>query len=234
MSKLLVLDNLLVRYHQLKYHRHPILKQRLNDVQDWQRKRLCYSHHNFFAQKSHQLMADYFVNRLYGGEEFDAIANQIERLVKHAHKIEKLIPETAIKTGTHGIELAILAVELDENVAEQLLKDYPSDMPLNNEMMRLTYLKLDQKDDRIKQLNMADQFGYNLDHYLRSFVVQTAFKMCKTIAYKHRFNVMYNFMQDGFTAMKPLKSAQTFVETFTQKERDVVLKVHQGDLHPFD
>ena len=233
MSKLAVLDDLLVRYHQLKYHHNPTLKQKLNDVQDWQRKRLCQSHHAFFTQKNHQLMADYFVNRLYGGKEFDEIAVQIERLVKHAHKVEKLIPETAIKTGTHGIELAILAVELDEHVAEKLLETYPGDTPLNNEMMRLTYLAVGQKDDRLKQLKMADEFGYNLDHYLRSFIVQTAFKMAKPVAYKHRFNVMYDFMHDGFVAMKPLKSAQKFVETFTQKERQVVLNVHSGDLNPF-
>ncbi len=40
------------------------------------------------------------------------------------HKAEKLIPENAIKTGTSGVELAILAVPLDEQVAMQLLKDH--------------------------------------------------------------------------------------------------------------
>ncbi len=45
---------------------------------------------------------------------------QIARLMKYAHKAEKVIPENAIKTGTSGVELAILAVQLDEQVAIQL------------------------------------------------------------------------------------------------------------------
>ena len=34
-------------------------------------------------------MSEYFLNRLYGGPEFDALAAQIERLLKYAHKAEK-------------------------------------------------------------------------------------------------------------------------------------------------
>ncbi len=80
------------------------------------------------------------------------MAGQIARLLKYAHKAEKIIPENAIKTGTSGVSLAILAVQLDEQVAIQLLQDYPENMPLNDEMMRLTYLKLDQGEARLQQL----------------------------------------------------------------------------------
>ncbi len=55
-------------------------------------------------------------------------------------------------------------------------------MPLTDEMMRLTYLKLDQGEARLKQLDLLDQLGKNLDKYMRSFVVYTAFKMCKGAA----------------------------------------------------
>lgn len=60
----------------------------------------------------------------------------------------------------------------------------------------------------MKQLALLDQLGVSLDKYMRSFVVYTAFKMCKGAANKYHFQVMYEFMQDGFQAMKPLKSAE--------------------------
>jgi len=102
-------------------------------------------------------------------------------------------------------------VQLDEQVAIQLLKDYPAQTPLTDEMMRLTYLKLDQGTVRLKQLDMLDELGKSLDKYMRSFMVYTAFKMCKGAAHKYNFDIMYEFMQDGFVAMKPLKSAEKFV-----------------------
>ncbi|MFT4020180.1 MAG: hypothetical protein QM666_01530 [Acinetobacter sp.] len=233
MSKLSALDHLLQRYKQLQYHQDPVLFQRLQDVQTWQKARLKNTHQQLFNEKNHQLMANYFVNRLYGGPDFDALAEQIERLLKYAHKAENFIPENAIHTGTHGIELAILAVELDEQIAQHLIDKYAPDMPLTDEMMRLAYIEVNQATERYKQLSMADEFGAFLDQYLRSFVIQTAFKMCKGVAYKHKFHMMYDFMYEGFVAMKPLKSAEAFVNQFTAQERQVIEKVHAGHPHPF-
>lgn len=233
MSKLAALDDLLELYYQLNYHQNPDIFRRLQDVQAWQKQRMQATHSKQFAEKQNVLMSEYFLNRLYGGPDFDALAEQIARLMKYAHKTEKLIPENAVKTGTSGVSLAILAVQLDEQVAMQLLEDYHPHEALNDEMMRLTYLKLDQGQPRLKQLDLLDQLGFSLDKYMRSFMVQTAFKMCKGAASKYNFNIMYEFMQDGFLAMKPLKSAEKFVKDFTAVERQIIHKVHAGDPHPF-
>src|SRR5690606_37472788 len=98
MSKLAVLDDLLERYYQLKYHTQPDILSRLQDVQAWQKARMQRTHHKHFSAKQNQLMAEYFLNRLYGGTDFDALAAQIARLTRYAHKAEKVIPENAIKT----------------------------------------------------------------------------------------------------------------------------------------
>ena len=233
MSKLDVLDDLLALYYQLNYHNNPELFQRLNDVQAWQKERMLRTHEKQFSEKKNVLMSEYFLNRLYGGPDFDALAEQIARLMKYAHKAEKIIPENAIKTGTLGVSLAILAVQLDEEVSIQLLEDFHPNEKLTDEIMRVTYLKLDQGEQRLKQLYMLDELGVALDKYMRSFIVQTAFKMCKGAATKYRFETMYDFMQDGFLAMKPLKSAEKFVKEFTALEREIVNKVHAGDLNPF-
>jgi hypothetical protein len=233
MSKLAVLDDLLDLYYQLNYHKNPEIFQRLQDVQAWQKQRMQRTHAKQFAEKHNVLMAEYFINRLYGGPDFDALAQQIARLSKYAHKAEKLIPDNAIKTGTSGVELAILAVQLDEQVAMQLLQDYHPYEKLTDEMMHITYLKLNQGEGRLKQLDLLDQLGQSLDKYMRSFVVYAAFKMCKGAALKYNFNVMYEFMQDGFLAMKPLKSAEKFVKDFTAAERQIIGKVHAGDPLPF-
>lgn len=233
MSKLAALDDLLELYYQLNYHQNPDIFRRLQDVQAWQKQRMQATHSKQFAEKQNVLMSEYFLNRLYGGPDFDALAEQIARLMKYAHKAEKLIPENAVKTGTSGVSLAILAVQLDEQVAMQLLEDYHPHEALNDEMMRLTYLKLDQGQSRLKQLDLLDQLGFSLDKYMRSFMVQAAFKMCKGAASKYNFNIMYEFMQDGFLAMKPLKSAEKFVKDFTAVERQIIDKVHAGHLYPF-
>ena len=233
MSKLAALDQLLEQYQQLSYHTDPILKNRLHEAQTWLKNRIQMTHQDLFNQKENVLMAQYFINRLYGGPEFDDLAVQIERLLKYAHKAEKIIPENAIKTGLKSVGLAVLAMQLDEQVAAQLLKDYPADQVIDNEMMRQTLIKLDQYDARLEQLSLLDDLGGALDKYMRSFIMHTAFKMCKGAASKYRFELMYDFMGEGFIAMKPMKSAANFIHTFTVKEREIVEKVHAGEPNPF-
>ena len=233
MSKLAALDQLLEQYQQLSYHTDPILKNRLHEAQTWLKNRIQMTHQDLFNQKENVLMAQYFINRLYGGPEFDDLAVQIERLLKYAHKAEKIIPENAIKTGLKSVGLAVLAMQLDEQVAAQLLKDYPADQVIDNEMMRQTLIKLDQYDARLEQLSLLDDLGGALDKYMRSFIMDTAFKMCKGAANKYRFELMYDFIGEGFIAMKPMKSAANFIHTFTVKEREIVEKVHAGEPNPF-
>ena len=63
---------------------------------------------------------------------------------------------------------------------------------------------------------------------MRSTMMYAAFKMCKGIATKYQFEPMYDFIQEGFAAMKPMKSAATFIKTFTAKEREIIEKSIQG------
>lgn len=234
MSKFAALDELLQRYHALAYHQNALLQQRLHDVQDWQKQRMQKSHHALFSVSKNQLMAQYFLNRLYGGPDFDPLALQIERLLHYVHKAERLIPDNAIKTGTAGVELAILAVKLDEDVAAHLLAHYPADQAIDDEMMRRTYLALEQQQPRLEQMQLLDGLGHSLDKYMRSFMVYSAYKMCRGVAQKYHFELMYDFMGEGFAAMKPLKSAADFVQQFTAVERQIIEKVHSGHPNPFD
>lgn len=233
MSKLAAFDDLLLKYQNLNYHQDPAIAQRLHEVQAWMKTRIAATHQAFFALPENQLMAQYFLNRLYGGPDFDAMAQQIERLLKYAHKAESLLPENAIKTGTKSVSLAVLATQLDEQVAIQLLQDYPLDTPLTDEIMRQTLIKLDQGEARYEQLQLLDELGLTLDKYMRSTMMYAAFKMCKGIANKYQFERMYAFIQEGFAAMKPMKSAANFIKTFTEKEREIIDKVHAGHPTPF-
>ena len=234
MSKLAALDQLLEQYQQLSYHTDPVLKNKLHEAQDWLKTRIQKTHEESFSQKENVLMAKYFMNRLYGGPEFDDLALQIERLLKYAHKAEKIIPENAIKTGLKSVGLAVLAMQLDEQVAAQLLQDSPVTPKIDDDMMCQTLIKLDQQQLRLEQLGLLDDLGGALDKYMRSFIMHTAFKMCRGTAAKYHFELMYDFIGEGFVAMKPMKSAAKFIHEFTAKERIIVENVHSGKINPFE
>lgn len=233
MSKFAPLQEQLDHYYALQYHQNPTLAKRLNDVQLWQKERMKYTHQAFFAVPAHHLMTQYFLNRLYGGPDFDVLAHQISRIIKNAGIVEKIIPASAIRTGFAGVGLAVLAIRLDEEIAQDVLNTYGADEPLTDEIMRLTYLKLDQAKARAHQLDLLDELSISLDKYVRSTLVKSAFKMSRGMAYKYKIDPLYEFIQEGFDAMKPLESAEEFIKIFSTEERHIIDKVHAGDPLPF-
>ena len=233
MSKFDFLQQQLSDYQNLQYHQDQQLADKLQQVQVWQKDRMQRTHADFFAKEEHQPMAHYFLNRLYGADDFDELARQIDRFIRNAHKVEKFIPKSALHTGDAGVELAVLAIQLDEQVAKYLLENYPANTPLDDEMMRLAYLAVDQAEPRLHQMQLLETLGEKLDKYVRSTMVKTAFKLSKGVAYRHEANTIYDFIDDGFKAMAPLDSAQDFIATFTTKEKQIIDAVHTGHPKPF-
>ena len=227
------IKTLLARYHALQHHQDPALAARLIDVQAWQKQRMEHTNHVLFAEPKNQLIAAYFLNRLYGGPDFAILAEQFERVLTKTSKLEGFAPASAVRTGTLGIELAVMAIELDEALALLLTDTLNHHGPLNDAVMLEAYHRANQQDARIHQMELLDELGHSLDKYVRSIMIQSAFKMAKGTAYKHNFAPMYDFTAEGFAAMKPLKSAGDFIAVFTQAERDTVHRVHSHDPDPF-
>merc|ERR1712194_339217 len=97
----------------MPHHQDDELNAKLKEVQSWQQARLQQTHRELFEQPKNQLMADYFLTQLYGGEEFKLLAEQLARILPKAKKLERLAKESALEAGSMGIQAAIFAIELD-------------------------------------------------------------------------------------------------------------------------
>lgn len=235
MSSFAPMQHMINRYHALEFHQNPQLALRLTTIQNWQKKRMQHTHAALFAVPDHQLMTQYFLNRLYAGEDFGILAGQFERVVNAAKKFERLVPNSTIKTGCEAIELAVLAIELDQQLALLMPEDFAYNQfgEIEDNVMINLYLQADQAAARYHQYDLLDKLGNNLDKYVRSFVVQSAFKMAKGAAERHHFDPLYQFLGEGFAAMKPLKSAEVFVGVFTRHEREIIDRIQNHTPNPF-
>lgn len=223
MSALSNLNTHLEHYRKLPHHTNPALSQKLDEVQAWQRKRIKQTHQALFSLPENRLMGEYFVNKLYGGSEFDILAKQLERIVPKARKLERLAPSAALETGTLGILSAIVAIELDLHLAEWLLAQ---DLPVNHDNMLLAYRNVNEADERRSQLASLKDVCYRTDKYINSFMLQKAFALSKKTAYKHNFHPLYDFIADGFAAIKPLRSVGSFIEPVCERELAIIDHVH--------
>lgn len=223
MSALSELEHHLTRYWELPYHDDEVLKARLHDVQAWQRARLERTHADLFEQRQNKAMANYFLTQLYGGEEFKLLAKQLQRIVPKAQKLERFAPAAALETGSMAIYAAILAIELDLHLAQWLVAH---DLPVNEDTMLTAYRAVNESEARRDQLDNLKEVCYRTDKYINSFMLQKAFAFAKNTAYRHNYQPLYDFIDAGFIAMRPLKSVSGFIEPFCARELEIIERVH--------
>ena len=226
MSALANLQQHLDRFWALPHHEDAALNEKLNEVQSWQQERIKRTHSTLFEQPKNQLMADYFLTQLYGGDEFKVLAEQLGRILPKAKKLERLAKESSLEAGSMGIQASILAIELDLHLAQWLLEQ---ELTVNEENMLLAYRTVDEADERRVQIHNLKDVCYRTDKDLNSFMLKKAFAMAKGAAYRYNFQPLYDFIDSGFKAMKPLKSVSSFIEPFCARELEVIDEVHATD-----
>lgn len=218
-------------FWQLPYHHNPALAHKLAEVQAWQRARIHRTHQALFTDPKHQAMGEFLIDQLYGGEKFNLLAKQLERMAGKAEKLEKFIPKTAIETGVNGIQEAIHAIHMDLQLAQYL---FDHQLAVNEDNMLTAYQAVNAQAQRVEQIANLRAMCYQTDKYIKSFVLQKAFALAKGTAYKYNYQPLYDFIAEGFIAMKPLKSVGEFIEPFCQKEWQIIDNVHTGKDRPFD
>ncbi len=228
MSALSELQHHLARFWELPHHDNDALKDKLVEVQVWQRARIEDTHADVFNKPKNTLMADYFLNQLYGGDEFKKLAEQLQRIVPKAKKVERFAPATALETGSMAIYAAILAIELDVHLAEWLMAH---NLSVNEENMLSAYRTIDEADKRREQLSNLREVCYRTDKYINSFMLRKAFAMTKKTAYRRNYQPLYDFIDAGFTAMRPLESVKGFIDPFCARELEIIDQVHATDHH---
>lgn len=236
MSVLTSLKQDLLNFRQMPYHNDPALANTLAQVQQWQRERIRHTHADLFNQPKHEAMADFLINKLYGGDAFSKLAEQLERIVPKAEKLEKFVPDSALQTGILGIEAAIEAIRLDLQLAEYLQKTHPESatQPLTDALMIEAYQAVNAGQARHAQIEQLRHVCYQTDKYIKSFVLQKAFALAKGTAYKYNYQPLYDFVAEGFEAIKPIKSIGAFIDPFCAKENTIIDNVHANKPNPFN
>lgn len=95
--------------------------------------------------------------------------------------------------------------------------------------MLAAYRAVDEAEARRTQINNLKEVCYRTDKYLNSFILRKVFSLTKGTAYRHNFQPLYDFIDAGFTAMKPLKSVGDFIEPFCKRELMIIDQVHNMD-----
>ena len=190
------------------------LMDTIKAVQSWQCKRLLASHQDLYQQKRFKPAVEFFVNELYGPNDFSQRDDDIARVVP---KMSKFLPEKALQSLASALHLNTLSFELDFELARKLVN---SDINCNS--YAAAYFECDNLITRQQQIDYIATLGSDLADVVKMKGIASLLFISRKPAKLAGVLALHEFLEKGFKSFKNLGNVDDFVIPIVNKERQIM------------
>jgi hypothetical protein len=188
----------------------PAQAERVLRVKAYQALRFERSYADLLADLRYRGAARFFLEELYGPQEFAARDAQFARIVP---ALVRMFPDEIVETVASLARLHALSESLDDAMARSL--EQPT-------IDAATYTRLWQRtgrpDERQAQIDLTIGIGEALDRYTRSHLLRGALRMMRRPAQAAGLGELQRFLEAGFDTFGAMKGASEFLAMVRQRE----------------
>lgn len=212
----------------------PGLAPAVEALKAYQQARFARTHASLLAHPRYGRAANFFLNELYGPQDFTQRDAQFSRIVP---ALVRLFPADTVATVESLAAVHALSERLDTAMAIHLEGEAPG---------RASYVRAWQATGepaaRARQIELVMDVGEALDHHTRSFVLRASLKAMRGPARAAGMGALQSFLEAGFDAFGAMRGAREFLETIHARETALVQRLFEpgavadatGNLPPGD
>ena len=186
----------------------------IREVQVWQCKRLLASHQQMYQQKRFKPAVEFFINELYGPNDFSQRDQDIARIVP---KMSKFLPEKALQSLASALHLNTLSFELDFSLAKQLVGT-----EINRDSYAKAYVSCDNLANRQQQIDYIRTLGNDLAEVVKMKGISSLLFISRKPAKMAGVLALHEFLVKGFKAFKNLGNVEDFIIPVVNKEHQIM------------
>lgn len=199
----------------------PGLAHRVHEVKRYQAARFERSYADLLANPRYQGATRFFLQDLYGPQEFAERDSQFGRIVP---ALVRLFPGEIVGTVELLGRLHALTEALDDTLARQL-SHLPADAPGYARAWQAT----GRAPGREQQISLTLAIGTALDRYTRNRLMRTSLKLMRGPAQAAGLGDLQRFLERGFDAFGAMKGADEFLAKVGANERALVAALFAPD-----
>ena len=187
------------------------LARRVLALKTYQAGRFELTYADLLASSRYQAAARFFLNELYGPQEFARRDAQFGRILP---ALVRLFPAELVHTLELLGQLHALTESLDDAAARQL-PSLPPDAPA----YAAAWQAVGRSDAREQQIALTLVIGASLDHYTRKPLLRSTLRLMRKPAQRAGLGDLQQFLQTGFDAFGAMAGATEFLRWVGERER---------------
>jgi hypothetical protein len=192
----------------------PDLARRVVALKAYQAARFARSYADLLADARHGPAARFFLDELYGPQEFSQRDAQFGRVVP---ALVRLFPGELVATVEQLGQLHALTEALDDAAARQL--PGPPGQPCTAAAYTQAWQATGRAPAREEQIRLTLSIGSALDRYTRNRLMRSTLRLMRGPAQAAGLAELQKFLESGFDAFGAMRGADAFLGTVAQRER---------------
>lgn len=194
---------------------HAVFAQAVHVVKQYQSSRFSRTYADLLAGGRYAQAARFFLEDLYGPQEFAARDAQFARIVP---ALVRLFPAEIVGTVRTLAQLHALSESLDTRMARYWLEATGAASPMVAADYIRAWQATGEPEARAQQIELTMQVGRALDHYTRNPLLRGALHMMRRPARAAGLADLQGFLERGFDTFGRMRGADEFLSTVQSRE----------------
>lgn len=190
------------------------LREGVTRIKALQRRRFASTYADLLADAHHRAAVWFFLNQLYGEQEFTSRDAQFARI---AAPLEALFPQKVAAVAALVADLHARTETLDQQMAGHWVRTDTGGSP------ELRYVQAwrstGQREQRDVQLTSVLSLGHALQDFSQNAGLKTLLRWMRKPAATAGLAELQNFLESGLGIFSALGSAETLLDAIAQRER---------------
>lgn len=189
------------------------LAARVLALKDYQHQRFQHTYADLLAQPRYVAATGFFLEELYGPEDFTRRDTQFRRVVP---ALVRLFPHEVVLTVQTLGELHALSEELDSEMGLAVPR-----LPVALDGYVQAWQQVGQPLERRRQITLMRRVADALDAYTRNPLLRHSLRLMRGPARLAGLAELQRFLESGFDTFGAMRGAQDFLDTIEQREQTV-------------
>lgn len=198
------------------------LRERINQLRDWQCRRLLHTYESLHQQKRFAPAIEFFTTELYGPNDF---SQRDADLKKAAPLMEAALSDKTIGTFILAVKLNTLSFKLDIALVQQIGNvDH-----ITSEQYAEAYQACENKDERQRQLEYIELLARELDRIANRASILMILKLARIPAQLAGLGELQRILEEGASAFRKIGKINDFIDPILNGETAIMQKIFAGE-----